>query len=253
MSDLHLEFFDKKESKKRFLRGLFNTKESIKSDVLVIAGDLALHDTVEDELRLIYSYYKKPIIFVYGNHCCYNYQKHLLEKQLKSFHHPEIHVLIDDILEIDDTVFFGSTGWWDGSGGYNGQHITHDVIDGMNDFCVIYDITQANYGLDWGRQSYKFFEYNLQKECYNNKKKVCISHNSPLKMNYGPYQFSNLNVCFHNNWVKLFDYDINTWIHGHIHSSRNEPYKNSTILCNPYGYHKYQENPNFRKTLITEV
>lgn len=253
LSDLHLEWFDKHTDKFNFLVSLFKKK----SDILVLAGDISSHDNIINDLELIQRLYNSNIVYVYGNHECYKYQKIALEEDLLNFKNDKIHILINKSIVIDNVAFIGSTGWFDGSGGI----LNNEVMFRMTDFNLIYDIEQNNNGLDWGKESKKFFENELEK--YSDKIKICISHNSPKPVTEGKFINSILNVCFHNKWDDLFkNYDIKYWIHGHTHDSRyekhmflnkNNEYNNSTIICNPYGYYKYDTNKNFNKSLILTI
>ncbi len=238
-SDLHME-----------LGSDFILKELFEDDlaqVFVIAGDLHTSRKVIKTLQKIDEMTQgKTVIFVPGNHEYYNYQRIVLDEQLRKLNDTlaNVHILIESTHKVKNIIFAGSTGWWDGLIG--GAHLY-----GLNDFSKIYDIRVNGNGTIWGRDSKEFFEGILKK----NLNVVCVSHNAPSWKSINPaYMNSDINECFANHWDKLIkDYQPIAWIHGHMHDSCEYNMGKTQVLCNPYGYYGYEVNNKFNKTAYIQI
>lgn len=257
VSDLHLEFGVDYE--------LYEQMCETEADVLVLAGDIASGTSILRTLKEIQNQTGKFIIFVPGNHEYYGNTRKYLDSQLKLFNRTakNIYILVEDQFRIDDVVFLGSTGWWDGSGG----HIGLTVRNSLNDFRLIGDIMDdGDDGRSWGRASKSFFETNLQRYQNRDVKVVCVSHHLPHARSIMPrYASSPLNACFVNRWEELiYDYQPDLWIHGHTHGSFKYNVKDTIVVCNPQGYPitnyngedvevTTMENPDYNPSLVVEI
>lgn len=210
------------------------------SDIIVIAGDYSKGTNLKNVLiNLHYATKGKPILFVLGNHEFYGSSRKSFEPFIKNITktYPNIHILCEDIVIIDNVVFLGSTGWWDGSYG----QFTEETMMGLNDFRMIYDIMDNENGIAWGNKAREFFENNLMFYTQQDMKVVCISHHMPHTQCVHP-MFANdkLNVFFCNNWNDIIGYyEPNLWIHGHTHTSNDFYVGKTRIVCNPQGYPSY--------------
>lgn len=243
-SDLHREFGIRED--------LYEKMISTEADVLVLAGDISNSRNITDSLLRIQEDSNKPIIFVPGNHEYYHSTRKTLDKELLSIKHlnDKIHVLIEDEFCIDDVVFIGSTGWWDGSNGEVGL----TVKQGLNDFLLIYDLMDEENldGIAWGREAAIYLSLRMHHyRCNFPDKKLCIvTHHYPHPRSLSPqYNNSPLNVCFGNRWEWMIErYQPEYWIHGHTHdgfdyivseNDHNKLYdelRKTRIICNPQGY-----------------
>jgi Icc-related predicted phosphoesterase len=245
MSDLHFEFGSKH---------LLDIINKCQSDVLVIAGDLTTSQAIVPCLKEVYRAVRNHIIFVPGNHEYYYSTKQYVDEILNEFDdHDFIHVLNNDVFGIKDVVFLGSTGWWT-------MNQAKQSVKSMNDYRLIYDIIPANNGLDWGWESYEFFNKELRyfdKRGHNGKKVVCVSHNAPSLKSIGDaFQGDELNPCFVNAWEHLMlSYKPDAWIHGHIHDTKDYRIDDTRVLCNPYGYKgmKHALNTDFDPCKVVEI
>lgn len=233
LSDLHLEFERKYEG------------YDCDSDIMVLAGDIDKHNRILESLVRFYDIYKKPIIFVPGNHEYYYSSKEEMDEKFDSFQHDYIHILNDRVCEIDDVVFIGSTGWYDESNG-----LVYPYIRNMTDCKIVYDLKKNDNGVVWGKKSKKFFEEELNR--YKNRKVVCVSHNGPLNLPHDKYKNSGLNCCFYNHWNKMLeDIGPDIWIYGHTHDSNFCEKYDVSLLCNPKGY--VDENKNFMPRFVVDI
>jgi predicted MPP superfamily phosphohydrolase len=118
-TDLHFDHASEDEIEK-FL-------SSVKTDHLLITGDIANGKTVENALNLIQERLKIPVYFVLGNHDFYGSSiKEIREKAKKFNYLPQNDVAIDGVLLV------GADGWADGR---SGNFHTSPVL--MNDFELI--------------------------------------------------------------------------------------------------------------------
>lgn len=263
ISDLHLEF--------GCIPSIWNEITRCDSDVIVIAGDFSGYEEVFKDLLNLYEDSGKPIVFVPGNHEYYGSSRKTLDLLFKEFNevHPNIHVLIENDVIINDTLFIGSTGWWDGSGG----PVTDSCKRGLNDFRYIFDLLneENESGVKWGKQSYKFFETSLLQNIYNGScdKVVCITHHMPSKRCIHPQFYgSPINTCFANDWEDLIEqFQPNLWVSGHTHSSYDFNIGKTRLVCNPQGYPSISQrmdngqleetwsigNPKFNPQLVIEI
>lgn len=255
-SDLHTEF--------GVMQKNYDALIDTPADVLVLAGDIAASNSIISFLKKVKEDCShKQIIFIAGNHEFYGTSRKTLEPELMSISGGNLHVLIERDIVIDGTVFIGSTGWWDGSGGHLGQTVKH----GLNDFRMIYDLMDNGDGVWWGQKAKSFIDGKLYFYRHNfpDMKRVVVTHHFPHRGSIDPrFAGSALNVCFYNAWEDLIqEYQPNMFIHGHTHSSFDYMEGKTRLICNPQGYpEKYMvngevvtssENPHFDPTLTIEV
>jgi Icc-related predicted phosphoesterase len=115
----------------------------------------------------------------------------------------------------------------------------------INDFNVIYDF--RSFAFDMNAESHKYLLNNV------NEQDIVITHHLPTKksisarwLNYNNYGF------VHDADQIITENKPKIWIHGHTHDSKDYMYGETRILCNPYGYHKYEQNKDYQ-SLILEI
>lgn len=244
VSDLHFEF------------GAIHLLDRLKqcdSDVIVIAGDMHTSMGIISALKQVYKSIQKHIVMIPGNHEYYHSTKqHIDQKLYDEFNdHTHIHVLNNAVWEHEDVVFVGSTAWWC-------QSPSNIAIQNMSDFSVIHDIIPAHYGVDWGKDSYEFFNKELKKydPRVSGKKVVCVSHNAPTSLSIDEEFIGNpLNSCFASTWCAhmILSYRPDFWIHGHMHKSKTYKFDDTVVISNPYGYAGHCINKSFDPCKIIEM
>lgn len=254
VSDLHTEF--------GIVERLHDSMIKTKADVLILAGDIACHNTITYMLCEIQELSGKEIIFVPGNHCYYGTTRKTLDKELYDIKNlnRHIHVLIEKDICIGNVCFIGSTGWWDGSGG----SITETVKHGLNDFRLIYDLMDEGNldGIVWGRKAQTYLSSRMHWLRHNmpDMKLCVVTHHYPHYLSLAPeFAGSPINTCFGNRWEWMIErYQPEFWIHGHTHNvfdyivEGDDPTKKTRIVCNPQGYpHEYVSNYN--PSLVIEM
>src|SRR6202161_3448425 len=126
-SDLHLEFGSD-----------WALPPEADGDVMILAGDIiTLRDY--DPLDRLLQRWKKPVLYVTGNHEYYTQRP--MNEEDKRFRvwlkakHPRVKLLLDEEVSIGGVNFFGGTMWTDFNGG--DVRATETAQDQMNDYRVI--------------------------------------------------------------------------------------------------------------------
>lgn len=219
-------------------------------DVLVVAGDaLGGHDH-RDPIDVLGRWVSdKPIVFVPGNHEFECRDIRAAVARLKSSatcYFPHIHVLYNDVIEIEGVRFLGSTLWTDFC--LNGQQYAYElsktIEQNMPDFkykrpdglrLKVKEVEQEN------AIAVKFFQHHLNSA--HNGPTVVVSHFAPHKNSvHHKYANSPLNPWFANDLPNDLIAKAQLWIHGHTHTSFDYPIafnkQTCRVLCNPSGFHQ---------------
>lgn len=250
VSDLHLEFGD------------FSLPGG---DILILAGDICEIKQLTSSQDNIYKRFFKEelikynkVIYVLGNHEHYGFKIHKSFETLNNFLPTNTTILEKNSIIIDDVLFLGGTLWTDF---HKDDYALYFAKDYMNDYKYItvkntakgtYHKLYSKYVLQEHNNTKLFLLNELENNQNSNnpKKVIVISHHAPHKnsiindtyidkSNY-PYYYSDLSNFFEN-------YNIHSWIHGHIHEKSNYFINNTNILANPRGYFgKNKTSDNFK-------
>jgi len=255
-SDVHLEFGD-----------LEFTNEG--ADVLVLAGDIMiaqyLYDHTPDSIQKsldqgnklgnrqleAIKYRKfleqvsvqfKHVIMIAGNHEFYHgrwYQAlDTLRHECNQF--ANVYFLEDQVKEIDDVMFVGSTLWTDMN--KNDWYTKYQVKNGMSDFRIIKNDKKNYHSLhpdDVIVRHAKSLEFIKTTVANTSKKVVVVTHHAPSDLSIAEcYKDQQLmNGAYRTNLEDfVMDSNINLWCHGHTHHSFDYMLGNTRIVCNPRGY-----------------
>lgn len=242
LNDLHIEF------------GEFNVPET-DADIVVFAGDIGVG---AGGLEWIESQYiEKPVIYVLGNHEFYNHEINIVD-DIKASAPEYIHVLNDDITEIDGVRFLGSTLWTDFLlfGESERYFAIQNARKNMSDFEVI-----KNKGRKFTPEdSIKLHvqSRNWLKDMLStpfNGKTVVITHHTPSFKSVHP-RFANniLTPAFTSNLDEFMDGEqVALWLHGHTHDAFDYVLNGTRVVCNPRGYVGYEKSLYFNPNLVIEI
>ena len=253
-SDLHSEF----RRKEPWYPKLSQYKNAKYTEVLVLAGDIGVgNQAIKYVKGMSERYPDLPIIYVAGNH---DYYKTDLLKMLPKFRVafadcPNVHFLENDIIEIDDVVFIGSTLW----AGFNfiemNLIIEQSVSRSISDFHRIrvgdakltcQDMIKRHY------ESVIFINNSLIK--FKDRKTVVITHFIPMPWQHRGIAFDNVSYYFQNDLKEIIERNGPlVWMYGHTHDNRDEMVHSTRIISNQRGYPgEYMITP-FQEDLIIEV
>ena len=273
-SDLHLEFggiiFDNTEN----------------ADVLILSGDImvASHFWVVNDpqcpqwVKQNVNTYRgfmemcvrefKHVVYVMGNHEHYDgdfkYTLQILRNQFEYL--DNVHILEKSTFELNDIVFVGSTLWTDFN--RNDPLTKWNISKRMNDFQSVCNTTNAEMGRirplftpsDAYEEHIKTLEY-IDYVCRNNdsvdKKIVVVGHHTPSEKSIHPKYEHDTEMNF-GYFSELSEFILDhpkivAWTHGHTHEPFDYKIGDTRVICNPRGYHGYEEMAKFFKLKYFEV
>lgn len=243
VSDLHIDYWDP-----RWMTLYMNNGQSsnfplnwntmnVKSEILVVAGDVCdkLEFTVE-YLKTLRKYYKQ-ILFVDGNHeHTYLkpklYTRDYIASKFKGVRN--IYYLPKEDVVIGKTVFVGVSGWWDYGCADNIKKCEDYLIENYQNDNVRYAkriITRAKEEADKLNKKIKRYE-NMEE--INDI--VVVTHTIPL-----PKFARNLHSEY-NSFLKILDLEnrsssskIKRWVFGHVHDEYIDKKYGIIMMAHPRG------------------
>jgi len=239
LNDLHLEF------------GNLDVPELPEDNetVLILAGDIHTGTNATDFIATLLTRFAH-VVYILGNHEFYHNDMtsvRLFWQQTMKYHH-NLHVLDPGTLELEGLRIIGATLWT----GTNDPQLNMF----MNDFACIHlngkvlttEATRELFLIDLD-----YIRAELEKPFEG--KTIVVTHHAPIEECVRPRWIGHfLNPCFHSRLNFLFhDYDIDMWIHGHMHDTVDIQYEGTHIYANPRGYAGYEENPNFETEKVLGV
>jgi hypothetical protein len=100
----------------------------------------------------------------------------------------------------------------------------------------------------WHRRSVEYISEKTLR--FMNKPVVVLTHFAPLPFSVDEqYKGDLLNPAFASDLSELIRLrpNIIAWVHGHTHSSFDYFYKNTRIICSPYGYYHERTDEQIRE------
>lgn len=265
-SDLHLEFGD------------INLKNEENADVLILSGDIMIAQDLHDHPHMDYNPYTSGaladlgrrqatalrfrdflkrcsfqfphVVYVAGNHEFYHgkFVGSLQDLRNECSKYPNVYFMENDMRTIDGVTFVGCTLWTDMN---KGDPLTlHAVADMMNDYRIIrhdelgYTKLRPAHTASRHRKSVEYIRSVM--EGMFDEKFVVVGHMAPSKMSVHPkYQNDTLMNGAYASDLSEFILDhpqIKLWTHGHTHHKFDYMIGSTRIVCNPRGYHGYEES-----------
>lgn len=235
ISDLHLEF------------GVpFVRPASLEADVLVCAGDL-LTKGVAPSIEWLANNIgaSLPIIFVAGNHEFYggSVQEGFRDARELAGRYPNIHLLENNAVDIDDVRFIGGTLWTDFRilGG-DPQLAMTAAQSGMNDYRKIkfakipYRKFRPIHAYRKYMETRAFIASELGKA--RGRKTVVVTHHAPsIRSIPTEFRADPLSACYATDLESLIiEKRPDLWVHGHVHNTNDYIIGESRVVSNPRGY-----------------
>lgn len=217
------------------MRSLKRTDDQI----AVIAGDLSSSKYIAVGLKLFCEKFPH-VVYVTGNHEYYGSSFVDVHERIADMMGklPNLHWLSNSYCEIDGKRIHGSTLWFPEAG-----HLgVHKFM--LNDFRMIERFEPEVY--QWHDHSRKYLKDAVEKG------DIVVTHHAPSFKSIHPRYERNLLNCFfasHSESV-VRDTEPSLWIHGHTHSSFDYMIGTTRVICNPFGYASYEENPEFNDELV---
>ena len=231
-SDLHLEFGRE-----------FYLPKDIDADVMILAGDIITFRNFES-LGWMLKEWKKPVLFVAGNHEYYTQQPmdagDAAFKAWLADCYPNVTFLQDEAITIDGVHFFGGTMWTDFSGA--DYKAMANAERSMNDYRRIMlpsgqflkPIDTLSYHTSFVTNLEHWFAEDLL------GKRVVISHHAPAVNPNTQYGNSPIMPAFNSlDMMPIIEkYQPSLWVYGHTHECDNQMVGQTRIISNQRGYPK---------------
>lgn len=232
------------------------------ADVVVLAGDIARPAAAADWALA----FEQPVLYVIGNHEFYGTSLPEVRAEFRRrFAGTHVHLLDNDVLELEGVRFLGSTLWTDFKANGEGERQAEAMAKARE---FMYDFKRVRIGpepdapLLQPADTVRLFDENtrwLRGELARPfaGPTVVITHHAPSVGSIHPrFAGSPFNAAFVSNAEDLLDGQrVRLWIHGHTHDSYDYDVHGTRVLCNPRGYAKdgKVENAHFDPTLVVEV
>jgi Icc-related predicted phosphoesterase len=239
LSDLHLEFFGSRWL--HFVDDLASVEATSPCDVLVLAGDIAAHDGIEQALNAFCQRFAQ-VVYVSGNHERYASTPTKVDRAIEEVwaRRDNLHYLDASPAIFEEATFRGGTLWFE-------DPKSDDSKWALNDFCMISNFEPWVY-----EENAKMRRYL---ETFVEEGDIVVTHHLPsLKSVHPKYADSELNKFFVSPMDRLIERSKPTlWLHGHTHESCDYLIGKTRVVCNPYGYDLVDTNPNFLPNLTIEI
>ena len=244
LSDLHLE-------------GYAYYYEYAGEDLVVLAGDIytqGRHDFILDQIPTAVQ-----ILFVPGNHEYYGAVFETANEYFKDLEnkYSNFKFLNNESISIRDVEFFGGTMFTDWELDNDSWTAKQRAKEGIADFTWISKIGRDDVERRWNPEDHlqehlAFRDRLVQWLEKPAEKRVVVSHFVPHPEGSDPkYKGSSLNPYFLCDMAKYME-NINLWMYGHTHSSKDMMEGNCRLVCNPRGYGS-ENSSGFIKDLIVEI
>jgi Icc-related predicted phosphoesterase len=192
----------------------------------------------------------REVIYVMGNHEHYGFQYQKTYLHLLANLPDNIHLLENQTHTIDDIVFVGCTLWTDMN---KSDPLTmFHMKQQMNDYKQITQFNEAKHvyhRLDPERTvsdhyaSKKFIAETVKDQFA--QKFVVVTHHAPSKASIKPQYAGDhlMNGAYSSDLSEfiLENPQIKLWTHGHTHDVFDYMIGSTRVICNPRGYHNYEE------------
>lgn len=234
LSDLHFEFH--RDAGASFVAGLDPTG----TDVLVLAGDIAVGDGIGQALDLFAARYPDAsIVYVHGNHEYYGTtREHAAEvTRAACARNENVHWLEQSVVETRGARIVGATLW------FPRDPEVYPMRGFLNDFHQIRGFETWNEQVN--AESVQFLEREIRPG------DIVVTHHLPAKAcvddKFKDEPFNAFFLCDVEPILRAKRPQL--WIHGHTHESVDVTLGETRIVCNPFGYVPRELNPRFREDL----
>lgn len=237
LSDLHLEFHKG--------QGLAWLEElGLSSSLpLLLAGDLCTAEQLATVLPALCRLNQGPVFYVPGNHEYYGSSISEVNAHLEELAAgiPNLNLLLNRVGHLEGRRLLGTTLWF-------GQDAAARRYEGgLADFRLIEGFRKEVYAEN--KKALDFLQAELREG------DLVLTHHLPtLKSVSDRFVGSPYNAFFVCDAEALIlERRPALWAHGHTHDSKDYWLGSTRILCNPYGYHKAELNPDFEAQKLAEI
>lgn len=228
ISDTHFEFH--KDAGVSFINALDPTGV----DVLVVAGDMTTEGGLFNALVMLCDKYPH-VVYVEGNHEFYGSDRgRIVNKLTKATNRlSNFHWLHETAVTIGGQRFLGSTMWF------------RDVPDARRRTGMLADFRYIRGFTNWvyevNERAIEFLETEMTAD------DVVVTHHLPcLEASHKRWHGSPIQCYFVCDMKPLIlRAQPKLWLYGHTHDSMDTVIGKTRLVCNPFGYLRHEENPDF--------
>jgi Icc-related predicted phosphoesterase len=205
----------------------------------------------------------KNVVYVFGNHEHYHGDFVTSTEIIRTAfgHLSNVHILDIDSVDIDGVLFVGGTLWTNFKN--RDPVVMWDAQAMMNDYRTVRNGPPGVYG-----SAPKFLPEDavlyheemlktIDAACKDETRPiVVVGHHAPSFQSIsGRYGGDKLNGAYASDLVEFVEQhpQIKLWTHGHIHNNSDYMIGSTRVLCNPRGYHGYEENYDYNPGLVFEL
>ncbi len=228
------------------------------ADMIILAGDIDIGVAGIQWAATL----GKPVLYIPGNHEYYTHNIDALDLEMRALATTTDNVtfLQNDLHVIGGTRFLGSTLWTDynvfgqpkvGKSYAESSLSDHRLITWGNESTPTYFAPEDAQKL---HNRSKYWLINELSKPWNGKT-VVITHHAPHRSSIDPkFEKDPLTPAFASDLADVIsNFDIQLWIHGHMHDAADYSVNGTRVLCNPMGYPGTSEPDDFSPNLIVEL
>jgi Icc-related predicted phosphoesterase len=228
------------------------------ADIIILAGDIDRGTSGIEWASTL----NKPVLYVSGNHELFKSNIDTMEYEMRTAAKTtkNVHFLQNDTHIIDNIRFLGTTLWTD----YNlfgNSAIAKSYADfSLADHRLIskgYAGLRSLLSPDDAQKMHNRSKYWLINQLSKpwQGKTVVITHHAPHENSVHTKFASNpLTPAFASDLSDVISsFDIDLWVHGHMHDAVDYTIHGTRVVCNPLGYPATSEQDDFKPELIIEI
>lgn len=244
LSDLHQEFGQ-------------TSIPPLDCDLIILAGDI---HTKQNALAWIREFSgSTPVVYICGNHEFYGDRLPRVTERLKeATAGSHIHVLENDVIELNGWHIYGCTLWTDMALQGEWQDGADEAGTRMNDYKRVRN-SDRHYRKLTPKDTREIHLRSLEKmeaflSTHDPRRTVIVTHHAPSILSIPERRRSELISCAYASHMDDFilKHQPVLWIHGHIHHSNDYRIGATRILANPQAYPEFP-NAQFDSRLVIHL
>lgn len=243
ISDIHNDVISDQYNVNNFMSHVY-------FDYIVLGGDIAEYHNIIKHIGQYTLWFKriknqcKKLIWLMGNHEFYGNRESIqeaLDFYKKTF--PFVKIVYSDSIKVKDTLLVFSTLWSSLENNDPLARLNCSGSNGVNDFHLIkYRNGELMSDDDYYIEHCALVE-NIKYELENHEYNKCIvfTHHAPSFKSINPrHESSKINGAYYSDLESLmYDYKIDYWCHGHLHTFNDYMINNTRVISNKMGIIKH--------------
>lgn len=240
-------------------------------DILILAGDIAIHTNHMEMLKRVAAEFSVPVIVIAGNHEFYRNgysDQHTWEQTIDDLKAAADHtdrIVAGKVTYFEDSCavyqgfrFVGATLWTDMKLFGDDPLVRFLVQKKLNDYrCIkrgkkrrrlrVYDVIE--------RHEHSLVYITGVLDTPFDGPTVVVTHHAPSWLSVAEqYRDTLVSAAYASRLEEvILQHKPNLWVHGHTHISFDYTIGETRVVCNPRGYTPDDLNPDFNPNLMVEL